>query len=74
VDISKDVNITEKSINAMAENCKRLQGLNISGCENISNESLINLAQNCRYIKRVRPFPCPLTLLKTPLPICFVGC
>jgi len=58
VDISKDVNITEKSINAMAANCKRLQGLNISGCENISNESLINLAQNCRYIKRIKLNEC----------------
>ena len=53
LDISGDIQITERAINVLAEHCKRLQGLNISGCSRISNESMINVAENCRYIKRV---------------------
>ncbi|KAK4096932.1 RNI-like protein [Parathielavia hyrcaniae] len=45
--------ISDASINAITENCARLQGLNISGCQRISNESLVRLAQRCRYIKRL---------------------
>jgi len=58
LDISLDDQITEASINAIAEHCRRLQGLNISGCIRVSNESLVKLAQSCRYIKRVC-FPPP---------------
>jgi F-box and leucine-rich repeat protein GRR1 len=58
--LSRD-HITDASINAITENCPRLQGLNISGCQRISNESLVRLAQRCRYIKRVGfpLLPCP---------------
>lgn len=56
LDISGDINVTEKSIIAIAENCRRLQGLNVSNCKQISNESLIQLAESCRFIKRVSCF------------------
>ncbi|KAK6857794.1 hypothetical protein PG995_005493 [Apiospora arundinis] len=65
LDISQDskVNneiskITEASIFAIADNCRKLQGLNVSGCKNISNESMIALAENCRYIKRLKLNDC----------------
>ncbi|KAJ4302008.1 SCF ubiquitin ligase complex subunit [Collariella sp. IMI 366227] len=35
--------ITEAAINAISENCPRLQGLNISGCYRVTNESLLKL-------------------------------
>ncbi|KAL2135330.1 hypothetical protein VTI74DRAFT_8983 [Chaetomium olivicolor] len=50
--------ITEASIDAISENCPRLQGLNISGCFRVSNESLIRLARSCRYIKRLKLNDC----------------
>jgi F-box and leucine-rich repeat protein GRR1 len=53
LDISGDLQITEAAINVLAENCPRLQGLNISSCDRISNESMIRVAENCKYIKRV---------------------
>ncbi|KAK7912269.1 F-box domain-containing protein [Apiospora marii] len=65
LDISQDskVNnevskITEASIFAIAENCRKLQGLNVSGCKNISNESMIALAESCKYIKRLKLNDC----------------
>lgn len=62
--------ITEASIDAIAENCPRLQGLNISGCQRISNESLVRLAQHCRYLKRVCwPSISPLCFLSWPAPL-----
>ncbi|KAK4153064.1 hypothetical protein C8A00DRAFT_34246 [Chaetomidium leptoderma] len=50
--------ITEASIDAITENCPRLQGLNISGCHRISNQSLVRLAHRCRYIKRLKLNDC----------------
>ncbi|KAK8124040.1 SCF E3 ubiquitin ligase complex F-box protein grrA [Apiospora kogelbergensis] len=65
LDISQDskVNnevskITEASIFAIADNCRKLQGLNVSGCKNISNESMIALAESCKYIKRLKLNDC----------------
>ncbi|XDG02659.1 hypothetical protein ABKA04_002274 [Annulohypoxylon sp. FPYF3050] len=58
LDISGDINVTEKSIIAIAENCRRLQGLNVSNCKQISNESLIQLAESCRFIKRLKLNDC----------------
>jgi F-box and leucine-rich repeat protein GRR1 len=54
LDISGDTQITERSVNLLAEHCRRLQGLNVSGCSRISNEAMTNIAENCKYIKRVR--------------------
>lgn len=56
LDISGMEDITENSINAVAEKCSRLQGLNISNCTKISVASLVQLAQSCRFIKRVSSF------------------
>lgn len=53
LDISGDTQITEVAINVLADECPRLQGLNITGCGRISNESMIKVAENCRSIKRV---------------------
>ncbi len=53
LDISHDIQITEGSINVLADNCRQLQGLNVSSCTRISNEAMIKVAQNCKYIKRV---------------------
>ncbi|KAL2168874.1 hypothetical protein VTG60DRAFT_6776 [Thermothelomyces hinnuleus] len=50
--------ITEASIDAITENCPRLQGLNISGCQRVSNESLVRLAQRCKYLKRLKLNDC----------------
>jgi len=50
--------ITETSVDAITQNCPRLQGLNISGCQKISNESLVRLAQRCRYLKRLKLNDC----------------
>ncbi|KAL2146635.1 hypothetical protein VTI28DRAFT_3134 [Corynascus sepedonium] len=50
--------ITEASIDAITENCPRLQGLNISGCQRVSNVSLVRLAQRCRYLKRLKLNDC----------------
>ncbi|KAG7289302.1 hypothetical protein NEMBOFW57_005669 [Staphylotrichum longicolle] len=50
--------ITEASIDAVTENCPRLQGLNISGCQRISSESLARLAQRCKSIKRLKLNDC----------------
>ncbi|KAK4139806.1 SCF E3 ubiquitin ligase complex F-box protein grrA [Dichotomopilus funicola] len=50
--------ITEASIDAISENCPRLQGLNISGCQKISNESLVRLAHRCRHLKRLKLNDC----------------
>ncbi|KAK8045790.1 F-box domain-containing protein [Apiospora saccharicola] len=65
LDISQDSKInnevskiTEASIFAIAENCRRLQGLNVSGCKNISNESMVALAESCKYIKRLKLNDC----------------
>lgn len=55
--------ITEASIDAVTENCPRLQGLNISGCQRISSESLARLAQRCKSIKRVGD-PCCSAMLR----------
>jgi F-box and leucine-rich repeat protein GRR1 len=52
LDISGDVQITEISINVLAEHCKKLQGLNITNCVRISNDAMIKVAQSCRFIKR----------------------
>ncbi|KAK3904870.1 SCF E3 ubiquitin ligase complex F-box protein grrA [Staphylotrichum tortipilum] len=57
IDATRD-HITEASIDAIAEHCPRLQGLNISNCQRISNESLVRLAQACRYLKRLKLNEC----------------
>jgi len=53
LDASNAVNITGASLDAIASNCPRMQGLNITNCQAISNESLIRVAQNSKYLKRV---------------------
>ncbi|TAQ89030.1 hypothetical protein B7494_g2617 [Chlorociboria aeruginascens] len=54
IDVSLDSQITETSMFALADNCSRLQGLNISGCSRVSNDSLIKVAEKCRYLKRLK--------------------
>ncbi|KAL2268939.1 hypothetical protein VTJ83DRAFT_3785 [Remersonia thermophila] len=56
--VTSNDHITDASINALAENCPQLQGLNISGCHRISNESLIHLAKSCRYLRRLKLNDC----------------
>ncbi|KAL1838750.1 hypothetical protein VTJ49DRAFT_2248 [Mycothermus thermophilus] len=56
--VTSNDHITDASINALAENCPQLQGLNISGCQRISNDSLIRLAKSCRYIRRLKLNDC----------------
>lgn len=63
LDISNDIDktrlnseITHKSIEVLAEHCRKLQGLNVSECRLITNESMVKLAEGCRQIKRVRGY------------------
>lgn len=57
LDICGDTQITYQSIEMLAAHCPKLQGLNISECENITNESMVKLADSCRHIKRASYFP-----------------
>lgn len=65
LDISGNVKITGDSILAIARNCKRLQGLNISNCKQIDTDeelaekrrdkpAMVELAERCKYIKRLK--------------------
>lgn len=53
LDICGNSEISAKSIEMLADNCPKLQGLNISECELIDNKSMIKLAESCRQLKRV---------------------
>ncbi|SZF01447.1 unnamed protein product [Blumeria hordei] len=58
LDISGDIQITERSMEVLAKNCPRLQGLNITGCIRISSTSMALVADRCRYIKRLKLNDC----------------
>ena len=44
----------------IAQNCPRLQGINITGCKNITSNSIATLAYNCKLLRRVKLCGCEL--------------
>ena len=53
IDISDLELISGVTMQTVADNCYKLQGLNVTGCKGISNDSLVSVAENCRRLKRV---------------------
>lgn len=50
--------ITNITLNTVATNCPRLQGLNVSGCTQLTDDSLSCIARNCRSLKRIKLNDC----------------
>ena len=53
LDVS-NIAITDVTMDAIARNCYRLQGLNISNCRRVGNEALVAVAENCHQLKRLK--------------------
>ncbi|KAF2502591.1 RNI-like protein [Lophium mytilinum] len=54
LDVTGLENITDKTMEAVANNCIRLQGLNITNCKKITDKSLAEVARLCRHVKRLK--------------------
>ena len=61
--------ITNITLNTVATNCPRLQGLNVSGCTQLTDDSLSCIARNCRSLKRVGPIFLPPFRSCSPQPL-----
>jgi len=53
LDVTGLDSITNKTMQALAQNAVQLQGLNITNCKKITDESLEAVACACRHLKMV---------------------
>jgi F-box and leucine-rich repeat protein GRR1 len=60
LDISS-IELGDEGLCAVAENCRELQGLNVSQCSRLTDRSLMAVAENCHKLRRVKQpsFFCP---------------
>ena len=42
--------MTDNAIISIAENCKELESLNLSGCKLITDNAIISIAENCKEL------------------------
>lgn len=54
VDLSNVVNTDSGAVIGLATVASRLQGINLTGCEQVSDEGVIALAANCPLLRRVK--------------------
>jgi F-box and leucine-rich repeat protein GRR1 len=52
LDISQ-VDLEDEGLCAIAENCRLLQGLNVSQCSRLTDRSVMAIAENCHNLRRV---------------------
>ena len=53
LDISH-VDLGDEGLSAIANNCRLLQGLNVSQCPRLTDQSIMVVAENCHSLRRVR--------------------
>jgi F-box and leucine-rich repeat protein GRR1 len=52
LDISS-IELGDDGLCAVAENCRLLQGLNVSQCSRLTDRSIMVVAENCHSLRRV---------------------
>ena len=54
IDLSGVESVTDRTIFALAENCRKLQGINLQGCRRVLSASVGALADKCPLLRRVK--------------------
>ncbi|KAA1466772.1 RNI-like protein [Dentipellis sp. KUC8613] len=54
IDLSGVTDVSDRTVNAIAENCRKLQGINLLGCNKVTSASIRALADYCPMLRRVK--------------------